>query len=135
MQEWLKGARLRSLVIVLFVATALTLAMALAACGSNGPVASDTAYNFCSYINKRYYESAYNQLSANFRQHDTEANFAAQLKDTTCKVDKVQQSGQTATATITFTGTGPMAAGKSLTQQAYLIEKNNVWLIDRFSRQ
>jgi hypothetical protein len=81
---------------------------------ANSSSPTKTLDTFCSALNGRDYQTAYNQLSPGFQQRGgTEASFASSFAFvSTCSHDTPTQSGDVATSNATFLGSGQSATGK-----------------------
>lgn len=94
-----------------------------------------TLQSYCDAFKSGDYQSAYNQLSSSLQSQVTESQFA-NVEDTSirplggvssCNVSNVNQSGSSATGTITYT----FGDGKSGPVPYTLVDENNTWKISR----
>jgi hypothetical protein len=92
-----------------------------------------TLETFCTAVDNKDYQTAYNQFAPGLQSAFTEQQFAAGFAGiTTCKHSFPNQTGSTATATIIF----GYSTGQTVTYTAQLIqESNGDWKIDNLVKQ
>jgi limonene-1,2-epoxide hydrolase len=86
-----------------------------------------TLSRYCNALKQRDYQTAYNQLSNNQQQQETEAQFAANFnspKLTNCTVSTVDDTAGTGTISYSFSN------GAQVVADYKLVEEKNVWKID-----
>lgn len=86
-----------------------------------------TLSQYCNALKQGDYQTAYNQLSNNQQQQETEAQFAANFnspKLTNCTVSNVNDTAGTGTISYNFSN------GAQVVADYKLVAENNVWKID-----
>jgi len=94
--------------------------------------ADQTIDTFCTALQNKDYQTAYDQLSDNARSGYSETQFASDASAiSTCSHDFPVQVGGTATAILTLGN----SAGQTRRDKAFLIkDSNGDWKIDRLQK-
>lgn len=88
---------------------------------------TETLLTYCSALEQKDYQAAYNQLSSNAQSQETEAQFANNFNNVTvtgCQVSNVNDTAGTGSITYTLNGT------QSGTFDYTLVNEQSVWKID-----